>query len=337
MRSALLAAPASLIVMGAALGAGWAVSSGAEDRAAVVSALDALPATTGTVDFTRWTDIDGPLDDAGLRGLTTRSVVAVLDTEMRAVLGWSATDLEWESYGRLDDGAVTALGLGDVTVRRAEKSFAAIGSPVDERTWHLDAVDAGVSSDFLSTFAWVRVVPDRELVLGAADRVSLERATAAIEGREPSLLDVRSVAGLAGRLGGATSVLLQDDRFLCTSSAIGADDQAARRQLAAALGPDDRLADPVWGARGLVEGEPQRLVFAAAFGSDDVAREQGRIRQTLTEGPFIGRSGQVAESLRDVRTDVGDGVVSFDFTLTPQGEQFMTDTGPVVFAGCAPR
>lgn len=336
MRSRLLVVPASLIVLAAALGAGWIVSNGAEDRGPIVSALDALPATTVTVDFTGWADIDRPLDDAGLRGLTTRSVVAVLDVEMREVLGWSATDLDWETYGRLDGGAVTALGLGDVSVRRAEEAFAAIGSAVDTHTWRLDS-DADVSRDFLSTFAWVRVVPGRELVLAAADRASLDRATAVVGGREPSLLDVRAVAGLAGRLDGATSALLQNARFLCTSSTIDADDETGRRQLAAALGPDGRLTDPVWGARGLFEAEPQRLVFATVFASDAVAREQGRVRQALTVGPFVGRSGQVTDSLRDVRTEIDGGVVSFDFTLTPEGEQFMTDTGPVVFAGCASR
>jgi len=334
VRSRFLAVPVALMVLAAGLSTGWVVSRGATDRASFASALDALPATTATVDYTRWSDISGPLDDAGLRGLTTRSVIAVLDTEMVDMLGWSATELAWEAYGRTDGGAITALGLGDVSVQQAKRSFAAIGSAAGTNTWQLND-DADLSIDFVSTFAWVRVVADHELVLAAPDRASLEAATDAVTGRERSLLDVRAVAAVAGRLGTATSVLVQNRQFLCLSSQIPSDDEAGLRQLAAALGPDDQLVDPAWGARGLFEGDPQRIEFAVAFDSDAVARDQTRVRQALTTGPFIGRSGQVADSLRDINSTTADGVVSFASSLMPEGEEFMTDTGPVVFAGCA--
>lgn len=336
MRHRPLVAPFALILLVAGLGAGLAASQGAEQRAPFAAALDVLPTTTATVDYTDWSRIDSSLDDAALAGLTTRSVLAPLDTEMRDLLGWSVTGLHWEAYGRTDGGAVTALGLGDVTVARAERSFAALGAAVGDGTHvYRLADDVRASADFTSTFAWTGVVADRDLVLAAPDRASLEAAMAAVSGGGRSLLSVRAVADLARPLGGATSVLLQNRQFLCLSSAIDPADEASGRQLSAALGPS-RLADPDWGARALVGTAPQRIVFAVAFGSDAVARDQIRVRQGLASGPFVGRSGQVSDSLRDLRAAVDDAVVSLDFALTPEGEQFMTDTGPVVFASCAP-
>lgn len=336
MRSRLLWVPVSLALVAGALGAGWAVSQGAEQRSSIVSAFDALPAATLTVDYTSWSDIDGPLDVAGLAGLTTRSVVAQLDTEMRDVLGWSTSGLDWEVYGRIDGGAITALGLGKVSAGQAERSFAAIGSAVDgSEVYRLDE-GAAFSSDFTSTFRWVRVVPGRDLVLAADDRPSLDAATAAVTGRDRSLLTVRALANIADRLDGVTSALLQSRSFLCRGAAIDPNDDATRRQLVTALASSGDLADPIWGARGIFAGDPQRIIFATAFDSAAVAREQVRVRQRLASGPFVGRTGQVDDSLRDLRAQESGGVVSLDFALTPTGEQFMTDTGRVIFAGCDP-
>lgn len=337
MRHRLIVAPLAVVILAAGLGAGWAASKGAEQRVPLAAALDAMPVTTSTVDFTDWSGIEGSLDEVALDGLTIRSVLAPLDAQMRDLLGWSVRDLAWEAYGRTDGGAITALGLGDVTVERAERSFAALGSAVDGASHEYRlAGDSAGSAEFASTFAWVGVVADRDLVLAAPDRDSLDAAmTAASEGGR-SLLGVRAVAELAAPLRGATSVLLQDRQFLCLSSVIDPADEAAGRQLAVALGAS-RLADPTWGARAVVDGAPQRIVFAVALRSDAVARDQAGVRTALASGPFIGRSGQVNDSLRDLRSTVSGTVVSLDFALTPEGELFMTDTGPVVFAGCAPR
>lgn len=323
-----------VLVLGA-LGAGWGLTRSPQQRAPLAAALDALPASTGTVDYTRWDSIDGSLDDAALRGVTTRSVLVAVAGEMQQVLGWSATDLAWEAYGRTDGGAVSVLGLGSVSVQRAERSFEAIGSGLgdDDHAWQLDA-GTSTSQDFAAAFGWVRVVPDRGLVIGAADQASLDAATAAVDGSAPSLLRERPVADLARRFAGVDSLLLQDRRFLCASSIDGQD--GTGDQLSAALDGVGRLADPVWGGRALTDGDPQRIVFAAAFGSDDAARDQAGVRRVLTVGSFVGRSGRVADSLVDPRPSVDGTVVGFDFALTDEGEQFMTDTGPVVFAGCAP-
>jgi hypothetical protein len=320
---------AVLVVAG--LGGAWAISDGPEDRAALADALDVLPASTLTVDFTDWTGIDVSPAEAALSGLTTRSAVASLEDEMSALLGWSPADLAWEAHGRTGTGAVTALGLGDVSPERAARSFAAIGT-ADDGTYRLD--ETAASADFASTFAWVRVVADRGVLLAATDEDTLAAAFDVVQVRSPSLLSVRGVGALAERLVGSDSVLLQERRVLCPAASVPVDDVTAARQLAAALGPV-RLAEARWGARALLDGTPQRIVFASAFDSAAVARRQGPLRAGLASGPFIGRTGAVGDSLRDLRTSVDGAVVSLDFSLTPDGEQFMTDTGPVVFAGCA--
>ena len=270
-----------------------------------------------------------------LAGLTTRSVVAPLDAEMRDVLGWATAELDWEVYGRIDAGAISAFGLGAISAGRVRESFAEVGSVVDgdPNAFQLDS-DAGVSRDFASTFGWVRVVPERHLVLAAEDRRSLDAATAVVSGDDRSLLNVRMLADLADRFDGATSAVLLTGQLLCRESAIDPD-SAEGRQLAAVLGSSGSLADPEWGGRAIFAGDPQRIIFATAFESDAVAREQIRVREQLTSGTFVGRSGQVADSLRDLRAAESAGVVSFDFALTPSAEQFMTETGPVLFAGCA--
>ncbi|MGA8852125.1 MAG: hypothetical protein WB508_10445 [Aeromicrobium sp.] len=326
----------SLVLVAGALGAGWAVSQGAQQRSSLATAFDALPASTFTIDYTSWSDIEGSLDDAGLAGLTTRSVVAPLDAEMQDVLGWATSELDWEVYGRIDGGAISALGLGEISAELVRDSFAEKGSVVDgdPRVFQLDD-DADVSRDFASTFKWVRVVPERHLVLAAEDQRSLDAATAVVVGGDRSLLNVRMLAALADRFDAATSALLLTRQLFCRDSTIEPD-SAEERQLAAVLGSSGRLADADWGGRAIFAGDPQRIIFAAAFGSDAVAREQLRVRRPLTSGPFVGRDGQVADSLRDLRAAESDGVVSFDFALTPSSEQFMTVTGPVLFAGCAP-
>ncbi len=131
VRSRLLWVPVSLVLVAGALGAGWAVSQGAQQRSSLAAAFDALPASTFTIDYTSWSDIEGSLDDAGLAGLTTRSVMAPLDAEMQDVLGWATSELDWEVYGRIDLGAISALGLGEISAERVRDSFAEMGSVVD--------------------------------------------------------------------------------------------------------------------------------------------------------------------------------------------------------------
>ena len=321
-----------MIVVLASLGGAWALTRSSEQRAPLAAALGAMPVSAATVDFTDWTRIEGSLPDLGLRGVTTRSVLAVLEPEMEDRLGWTVREIGWEAYGRLDGGAVTVIGLGDVSAGRAARSMEALGEQADDGVWRLDP-DAAVSADFTATFGWVRLVPSRGLLIGAGERASVDAAVAAVDGSRPSLLDDRPVAGLARSLAGSDAVLLQERRFLCSDSSLSDPDVA--QQLATVL-DGRRLADPVWGGRGLTDGRPQHQTFAVAFDSQQVARQQVAARTPLTTGPFIGRSGQVSDSLVDGRVAEDDGVVSFDFAATGSSESFMTDTGPVAFAGCAP-
>ena len=327
-----LSVVAAAAVVLASLGGAWALTRSSDQRAPLAAALSALPSSTGTVDFTDWTDLDGSLEELGLRDVTTRSVLASLQIEMDDQLGWSVRDLAWEAYGRFDDGAVTVMGLGEVSAARAERSLARLGERVDGGdVWQLDP-DAAVSADFVATFGWVRLVPSRGLLIGAADRASLTAGGAALDGDGRRLLDDRSVAAIARRFATADSVLLQSRSFLCSETT---DDPEMTQQLTLAL-DGQRLLDPQWGGRALTDGTPQQVSFAVAFGSDRVARQQAAVRTRLTSGAFIGRTGQVSDSLVDGRVAEAGGAVSFDFDTTDDAESFMADVGPVAFAGCGP-
>jgi hypothetical protein len=78
----------------------------------------------------------------------------------------------------------------------------------------------------------------------------------------------------------------------------------------------------------------QRVTFAMTFGSAVDATEQAQVRSRLATGPFIGRTGQLDETLRLRSATSDDSTVRLDFAHDPDTDVFMTGTGPVLFATC---
>jgi hypothetical protein len=80
--------------------------------------------------------------------------------------------------------------------------------------------------------------------------------------------------------------------------------------------------------------DEQRFIVAMTFRSAAVASEQARIRTALSDGPFLGRSGDMAEVLR-LRKSGSDGPVAFlSYDHPADSEYLMTGHGPLMQASC---
>jgi hypothetical protein len=343
---------APLLAIAVAIGAGaWASGREPDARSSLTAALDVLPAGTLVAGFTDWAAIRAGLgldgtsaparaaltDDASLRDLTTRSVLGGVIEDMHAAYGWSAADLDWESYGQAPDGAaMVARFAGSVSIDAVEARLRRIGYTRDGDVWTIDAAGStAVGPELARTLQNLALVPRERLVI-AADRPGfVSDVLSVVRDREASALSVRPLADVAAALTGSDTALLQSGGFGCRATSLddlGADVQA---QAAAAQARTGELAEPTFSGRGLVDGaRRQSIRFASAFGSPAEAGEQLRVRSALSTGPFIGRSGRV-EDVLDLRDATTSGSVAIlRFALDPDAGAFMSGEGPLLFAGC---
>ncbi len=330
MRRALTGLVAAAVAVGS-VAAAWAVTrDGADGRGPVTAAVDAVPLGAGTVDVTVWQRLPGSVDDAVLRDLSTRSVVAPLDDELRERFGWSVTDLGWETYARTPEGGVVVLGLGDLDAGEVDEAFGSVADR-DGSGWRIKDA-SGASSSFAATFAHVRVLRAQHVLVAGETAEALTATVATVRGRERSLLADPRVRDLLDGVRDADAFWLQRREALCAEDRVEGDEATAVRRVEA---QNSRLVDPVWGLRAIVDRPERRLAFGTAFATPSVAREQALVREALTRGPFIGRGGAVAEQLVDLRATVDGSAVLLDLATTDDTEDLMSDVGPVVFAGCA--
>ena len=91
------------------------------------------------------------------------------------------------------------------------------------------------------------------------------------------------------------------------------------------------LAEPTWAARAVREGT---FTVALGFSSPGLATDQGRVRERLTTGPFIGRPGAVTDVVTDADVTAEENVTRLSFTRRDGGPSLMDSTGPILFAGC---
>ena len=342
-----------LIIAAAVMGGRWASGGVADDtRSAMTSALDALPADTQVAGFTDWSRIRQVLglgsastasdraalaDDAGLRDLSTRSVIGQFAEEMHDAYGWSAADLDWEAYGQAPDGAVMVARLDEsVSFGSVRSHLRELGYSRDGRTWTIDPDRDVASRELASTLSVIAVLPGRRLVVAADRPAYVSTVLETIDRDAPSLLSVRSAADVAGTLAGADSVLLQAGPSACLSTSLrgaGADVQAQAR---AAIDRAGELTKPAYAGRALDAGSKTRetMRFAFGFGSPAKAAGQLRTRTALASGPFIGRSGRVEDSLVLQSSSVQGSAAVLRFRHDPDTAAYMTGDGPLLFASC---
>ncbi len=330
----------------------WASGREPDGRAPLAAAFDALPSGTVVAGFTDWASLrdgvgaeastDAELravlrDDASLRDLTTRSVLGGVVEQMDDLYGWSAADLQWESYGRAQAGAVMVARLSDdVSLDDVRSAWSSLGYQRVDGVWTLGQQGrTAVGPELAATLGHVALVPGRRLVV-AADSAEYVRTTLdVIDGRRDSALSIRPLADVTRSLAGSDSAVVQSRAFGCRATsldALGADVQA---QAAAALDRVAPLVAPTVTGRGLADGSPSQTIrFVSAFDSPAQARAQGQVRSALASGPFIGRSGRIEDSLvlRDVTAE--GSVATLTFALDPDRGAYMSGEGPLLFASC---
>ncbi|MCW2768573.1 MAG: hypothetical protein JWR27_6 [Aeromicrobium sp.] len=342
-----------LLVLALALGtAWWASARDADTRSSLTSGLDALPAGTQVAGFTDWAAIRSALglgrastaagraaltDDATLRDLTTRSVIGQAIDEMHRLYGWSAADLDWETYGRATAGSAMVARLsGSVSLDAVKTRLSKLGYTRSGDTWTLSSAGrAAVGPDLASALGFLAVL-DRERVVVATDRPAyVPVVVGTIRGDRESLLSVRPAADVASSLAGSDAAVVQGPGFGCSATSLAGKGADVTAQAAAALARAGRLQEPTFTGRGLVEGDPdQTITFASAFPSPAVAADQARVRAVLARGPFIGRTGRIEDSLTGLEAGAQGSVTTLRFTLDPDRGTYMTGEGPLLFASC---
>jgi hypothetical protein len=287
------------------------IAARAEVRSPLAAALAAAPAGTTVLGLTDWQRIrDVGSDDPGARDLTTRSVLDDLGDAVPNALGWSSDDVAWEAYVQDPTAAgVLVVAPGpDLSWSRLEAGFRRAGF-----------ADAGGG-----------------LLVAGSDSAAVEKVVRAATGRAPALTSVRRAVDTAAPLADADTVLLQAGSLGCEDAAVPAEsaDQAEAAQARAG-----RLAGYVYSGRALTDGggsgpSAQTATFAMTF--DDVARarRQAPVRERLATGPFVGRSGQVEDELRDPEVAVDQATVSLSFDRSADGTVLMLGTGALLFAAC---
>ncbi len=342
--------PVVAIAAAVALGS-WASGRAPDTRSPLTASLDALPAQTLVAGFTDWAQIRhelrvgsgstvtarDALGAASLRDLSTRSVLGGTIGLMHATYGWSAADLEWESYGQSPSGAAMVARLsGSISIDEIQKRLRKLGYSRDGDVWTLSAAGSTrVGTELAATLGHLGFVPRERLVVAADQAAFVPVVLATISGRDASMLTRRPVADIASVLKGSTTAVIQAGSFGCRATSLDEGGPAVRAQADAALARAGALATPTFTGRGLTGvSEKAALRFAAAFGSPAQATSQLSIRTALASGPFIGRSGQIGDTLTlDDATAVGS-VATLSFTTDPERAAYMSGEGPLLFASC---
>jgi hypothetical protein len=327
---------ASILVITLAVSFGWwAAALRPDTRPALTSALDVVPFRSNVVGFTHWSQIREHvgLDAAGRRDLTTRSVIDGVENT-RALFGWSPADLEWEVYGQDPTGAVTVIQLdGSVSFDDVREKLRSSGYQQDGPTWSTTE-----SSTLPNGVAHVALVQRKRLVVMSGQSAQIPRVLDVIAGRTRSLAANREAAITAQALAGSNSVILQGGVLGCESTAVASGDER-EQQARAAVERAGSLEVYRYSGRGVVDTggsgfSAQRVVFAMTFDSAVDASEQAQVRARLATGAFIGRTGQIDETLRLRSATADESTARLVFAHDPDTDVFMTGTGPVLFATC---
>jgi hypothetical protein len=330
----------ALVVLALAAAAGWWVSgmARADVRGPLGSAMAAAPADTTVLGLTDWDRVRAVAGgDPDARDLTTRSVLDDLGDALPSALGWSTDDVRWEALVQ-DPGAgvlVVAPGPG-LSFSDLADGFRAAGYDDDgDGAWSASP-DVLVRTGLTDQLTEVRLVPRAGVLVAGTTSGPVEEVVRSATGRAPSLTSVRRAVDTARALAGADTVLLQAGSLGCEGAAVPPE---VRDQADAAQARAGRLAPYVFAGRALTDrggsgASAQTATFAMTF--DDVARarRQAPVRERLSTGPFIGRSGQVEDELRHPRATVDQATVVLAFDRAADGTVLMLGTGALLFASC---
>ena len=325
----------SIVIAAAAVATGFSagVSGPASGRGPLAGAMSSLPDSTNVAGFTDWAHVRslGSLAAARERDLVTRSALIDVAPGLESTLGLGLRDLRWEVYAQ--------GGFGEVVVARPDRDMptaarlrrAGYRQNAESGIWSATAGPAAQES----IYGRVAVLPrDDLIVMGVAPR-AVAAIVAVIRGQQASFVGSRDVADAIAALAGVHTALIQAHGLGCEATDPGRDPEAARQVEAAQQRFGQTRPYSVL-ARGIrdTDTDVQRFRMAMTFPSAAVAGEQARVRGALSQGPFIGRSGNVADVLR-LRSAGSDGrtaVLAYDHPA--DSEYLMTGQGPLLPASC---
>lgn len=329
-----------VLLIATVVAGGWAAArwiGGDTDLAEAM--LRDLPRQTVGVNAVDWEQMrdqlgdDSLLDDAHQYDFTTVSMVAPYESEFTSMLGFDARRIRWELNAVTSSGAVLMVGLpGGESDEKVEDALRDFGYSGSDRLDISDPklIELGVGELRLLGFAEVR-----DGVLYAAEKEpALDDVLAAHEG---------TVVRLAG--GPLAQVITALDNPIALSTVRGRDACDARDpaqagfelrgQVNAALEKAGELGTYDWYGQAVTGEEGREMRLAMGFASAGIAAEQAAVREQLSSGPFIGRSGNVEDKFK-IRGSAWDGPVAMlDFErIGERPPLVMTGTGPMLFAAC---
>lgn len=330
-----IALAASVVVAAAAVGVGLSAggSGPVHGRGPLAAAMSSLPQSTTVAGFTDWAYVRqrGSLDTARERDLVTRSALIDVVPGLASALGVRLRDLQWEVYGQGGFGeAVVVRRKGAMpTVARLRKA----GYQQNASTSIWSATGRLAADEPI--YGHAALLPEDDVLVLGAKPGAVAAVVAVIRGKRASFVQDPGVADATTALAGLHTALIQASGLGCTSTE-AAREPETERQVEAAQQRFGRVQRYSVLARGLGDTgfATQRFVVAMTFPSAAVAAEQARIRGALSHGPFIGRSGDMAEVLR-LRSATSDGrtaLLTYDHPA--DSEYLMTAQGPLLPASC---
>ncbi|OUZ07469.1 hypothetical protein BHE97_16795 [Aeromicrobium sp. PE09-221] len=314
-----------MFVAFAVVAAGCTASPSASSPLA--AALAAAPVDAVEVSFTDWSRVDD--DDlaaavrAGLADDTlTRSAIAPLAVQWEEVFGFSPQDLDWEAGSLTESGSSLAVGWSSsFGSGRIADALEAAGYERDGERWRLGD-DAPLPAGLAASMMVAEIdESSRTLRAGSDD--------GALDGGLSTRRAVRDVV-VAVSEAPAAMLLQRGDRACATAGVSGRGGQVAEQGKAAAERAGG-LSEPTWGVRAVGE---RSFTVVLGFDSPGLATDQARVRERLTTGAFIGRSGAVTDVVTDADVTAEENVTRLSFTRRPGGPSLMDSTGPILFAGC---
>lgn len=298
---------ASVVVVAAAVGAGISAggSGRAHGRGSLAAAMGSLPRSTTVASFTDWASITQrrSLAAAAERDLVTRSVLVEVAPGFTRALGVRLRDLQWEAYGQGGFGEAVVVRLRSAPPTPARLRKAGYEQHQPTRVWTATGRLGAEEPIYRS----VAVLPKEDVLVLGVGRGAVTAVASAVRGRATSFVEDRAVADATAALVGAHTAFIQTGGLGCESTNPGREPETARQSEAAQqrFGRVHRYSVLARGLRD-TDSSMQRFLVAMTFPSAAVAAEQARIRAVLSRGPFIGRSGDMAEVLR-VRSATSDG------------------------------
>lgn len=217
----------------------------ARPRAALVAALDGVPAETATASFTDWRQIRTRLaPSVGDDGDPSTLLAAAYDQDLSAVsvlvgsvevmadeYGWTVLDTDWEMYSQSRTGAVIVLALGPrLSADTVVAGMRQVGyaEPAAETSnggvWTSSGAAATTVQGVSPRLANVAVLAEEGLVVASDSTDFAEGTIRVAQGEAESLGDVPAGADVAAPLAGSSVAVVHSAANGCaTGSYVDAD------------------------------------------------------------------------------------------------------------------